>query len=370
MIRIRVELDFDRDRLGALSVFDANEKRILGPFPVAARACKALAAAHGNPRRDPLLPYGDTPAGSYVLRRIVKSGNRTAFPVAQHGANGVIVLEGIGGDAALAEANGRFHVLIEGGKPAKGDALAATAGALRLSNEHQRALVASLRKAERVTVDIVEGALKNASGRVHDDGKCVEHDPPPGTDGPTRLSRREALRTGGAAGAMAFGLSVSFVSLEPSPARAQAYPGNTTETTTSPPSTPETTTPGSPGGTPITGDNGQPISGPGVHEGPADTPPPPNPTPQPSNSPTLNQLQNLDEHGATPGTQPGIDTKDTTPPPVTVPNNNAPVPAYIQQQQEINAIQAEKPPANATQDQLNQWQADKQKRIDAILHPQ
>ena len=223
MIRILVELDFDRDRLGVLSAFDASGKKVLGPIPVAARGSDALAKVHRNPRRDPLLPYGDTPPGSYVLRGVLKSGQRTAFPVAEFGASGVIVLEGIAGDAALAEANGRFQTLIEGGKPAKGGSLAATAGALRLSNQHQRALIAMVRKADRVIVEIVEHDCTAGLGTVLDDGSCAEHDPPQGVDmaRDADLSRRDALRTGGAAGAMAFGLSVSFVAFEPSPARAQ-----------------------------------------------------------------------------------------------------------------------------------------------------
>ena len=219
MVRILIELGPDRDRLGALSALDVSGKTVLGPFPVAARASDALANRQGNPRRDPLFPYGDTPTGSYVIRQLMRSGNRTAFPVAQFGPYGVIVLEGISGDAALAEANGRFHVLIEGGKPANADTLAATAGALRLRNEHQRALMALLRKAACTTVDVLAEPRVGQTGRVHDDGTCREPDPPSASADTRRvlphLSRREAMRTGGA---VAFGISASFAALGAIPA--------------------------------------------------------------------------------------------------------------------------------------------------------
>src|ERR1700730_8303356 len=87
-----------------------------GPFPVAARATDPLAAAAGNPKRSPLLRYGDTPTGGYIVTRLLKSGRGTRFPTVQFGANGVIVLEPVSGAAAAAEANGRFHFLIAGGR--------------------------------------------------------------------------------------------------------------------------------------------------------------------------------------------------------------------------------------------------------------
>ena len=46
-------------------------------------------------------------------------------------AAGIVVLDPRGGDAALAEANGRFHVFIQGGAMANGR-LWATNGALRM----------------------------------------------------------------------------------------------------------------------------------------------------------------------------------------------------------------------------------------------
>jgi hypothetical protein len=226
MIRVLVELGADRNRPGTLTVIDGRGLKLVGPFPVAGRASDSLAAARGNPRRDSILRYGDTPTGTYRFCRIAKSGNGTRFGAAQFGPHGVVVLEGAAGAAAIAEANGRFHILVEGGKPGPSGALRSTAGALRLANEHQRALVALLRKADSVTFEIVESKQAQTKGRVVDDGKCADSDPPFATADsdsgfPLPLSRRDALRTGGAAGAVALGLSVTFVGFESTtPARA------------------------------------------------------------------------------------------------------------------------------------------------------
>ena len=86
-------------------------------------------------------------------------------------------------------------------------------------------------------------------------------------------------------------------------------------------------------------------------------------------SKSLNELKQLNEQGATPGAQPVIDTPSTTPPPVDATHGAGGPPSdIVRQQQEINAIQAEKPPPDATQQQLDQWQQSKQQRIQQILN--
>ena len=315
MNRLVIEFISTRDRCGALTLFDERGRKICGPFPVAGRASEVLAAANGNASRDTLLCYGDTPAGGYAVRQLLKSGNGTYFPTAQFGSHGVVVLEPISGDAACAEANGRFHFLITGGKLSASGQLRSTAGSLRLSNEHQRALFAALQKKREVRCDVVECERLPKLGNVFVDPSCEEKDPPALPLGETtsvsHAFGRDALR-GSAASVMLFGFSVSFVALAsatptqaatpvatqsaPSarelgklmPPKAAAVRGYTklaynssgqgigNHTTYSQPSTPPSTTSTAPNV--IGPGGGQSIGGVGITQGPPDKPPPPNPT--------------------------------------------------------------------------------------------
>jgi hypothetical protein len=323
MFRVRVELHVDRNRSGSLNVLDEDGRTVMGPFAVAGRASDALADANGNAGRDPNFLYGDTPTGVYRVTQVLGSGSGTTFPAAEFGPHGVIVLEGVSGKGAIAEANGRFHLLIQAGRLAPSGELRATAGALRLANDDIRKLAGLLRDHSRLSCEVGESVAAADMGRVFDDGSCTLCDPQPlGAQALTvanpSLSRREALLSGGA-GAMTFGFSVTFVGLEGvSPARAYtrlAY-------------------------------------GPQSNNG----------------NGALDQLKALNEGGATNGTQPVVDTPATTPPPVDASGTGSSTDKLIVQQREINAIQAEKPPANASSDQLKTWDQDKQQRIQKVLN--
>jgi hypothetical protein len=235
MNRLVVEFAANRDLCGVLTLFDERGRKICGPFPVAGRASDVLAAANGNARRDPLLRYGDTPAGGYAVRQLLKSGNGTQFSTTQFGSHGVVVIEPISGDAACAEANGRFHFLITGGNFSASGQLRSTAGSLRLSNEHQRALFAALQKKHEVCCDVIECERLPKLGNVFVDASCKEKDPPAlPSSKPTSVSRavgRDALR-GSATSAMVFGFSLSLVAL-PGITPAQAYTPAATQSTPS-----------------------------------------------------------------------------------------------------------------------------------------
>src|SRR5258708_2695226 len=155
MVSVRLALHGDRDKAGSLSLGDEAGRTVSGPCSVAGRASSTLARASRNPKRDALLRYGDTPIGSYRVREILKSGKGTRFSTAEFGSLGVIVLEGISGDAAIAESNGRFHFLIQGGKLAKSGQLRSPAGSLRIANADMRRLIAVLRKNANTACEIV-----------------------------------------------------------------------------------------------------------------------------------------------------------------------------------------------------------------------
>ena len=146
MHKILVRLPMDRDYAGLLEVETPGGTRIAGPYDVCGRADDRLARDHRNPERDPLLPFGDIPYGEYWVAGIVASGAGTEYASEEYGSAGVVVLEPRNGDAALADANGRFRFLIHGGKPAAGGGLRPTDGSLRLSNRDQQNLVGVLRR--------------------------------------------------------------------------------------------------------------------------------------------------------------------------------------------------------------------------------
>ena len=342
---LSVRLPRDRDRCGTLCLYDARGRRLCGPFAVAGRASDVLAAANGNALRNPLLRFGDTPTGSYRVHQILNSGRATQFDAAQFGPHGIVALEGVSGDAALAEANGRFHVLIVGGKRSGDGSLRSTAGSLRLSDDHQKILVTALRKLRDVTCEVEEDLSLKSRQRVFVDPDCQDHDPQNLhlRRGPTatRSINRELL-LGGAAGAM---MSVAFVALPPTTARASESPvvqglqHVRGDVTFLPPTS---------------------LSGHGyvrlAYGG------------------AMQQLEKA-QHQTTGKT---FDNSNHPQPsdaipinPVKVPPNtgNSQVDKVIQQQQQINAIRAEKPPPNATSDQLKQWQQNQDQRIRNVTNP-
>jgi hypothetical protein len=404
MDRLIVELSANRDRCGGISLISPAGRKIRGPFPVAARASDNLALANGNPQRDPLLRFGDTPTGSYVIRRIVKSGQGTKFSASRFGPHGLIVMEPVSGDAACADANGRFHFLIIGGDLAPDKKLRSTAGSLRLRNDHLRSLIKAVAQRSNLRCEIVEVEQLPQRGSVHVDALCRDDDPIDLPLGVASLlpDRMHEVVLGSTAAAL--GLMTSFVI---APSAASVKPVVTATTIAQGTATP--VSPAAPGA---------------AHHGPYvrlayETPSPQQPTggttggqsSGPSgighdlNQPgsTLQQLQGIQEHPTTGGTQQGVDTQGVTPtgqlpsvpsvPGVPVQTNTSPPPQVqtpppqvqtppapqnqpmtplqqvIQQQQQINAINAEKPPANATQQQLNQWQQNQQQRIQNVTNP-
>ncbi|HSY19139.1 MAG TPA: hypothetical protein VK815_12420 [Candidatus Acidoferrales bacterium] len=147
MHQITIRLPSNRDYTGTLKLENAKGKLIAGPFQVCARSHDELARAHGNPDRISILPFGDMPLGEYQISQIVKSGPGTPYASDEYGSAGIIFLQPKHGEAALADANGRFIFLIQGGALSRNGALRPTEdGSLRLSNRDQRKLVGTLRR--------------------------------------------------------------------------------------------------------------------------------------------------------------------------------------------------------------------------------
>lgn len=118
-MRIQIYLPLDRNFAGRLLVLGEPEV-LYGPVPAAGKSHSMAARVHGNPNRDPLSAYGDTPYGIF------------AVSLSNDGTS--IVLGPLDGQAALADAQGRFLMAIIGDADERQGRLRATAGEIRVFN--------------------------------------------------------------------------------------------------------------------------------------------------------------------------------------------------------------------------------------------
>src|SRR5271170_2543187 len=146
MPTIEIVLASDRNRVGRLILKDDAGRKLAGPYSVCGRANDFAASEHRNPTRSPLQPYGDTPTGEYRIRGIVRTGRGTAYDATVFGKSGMIVLEPVRGEAAIADQNGRHVLVIHAGTPNPASRLLyATNGSLRMYEHHLRELIDAVR---------------------------------------------------------------------------------------------------------------------------------------------------------------------------------------------------------------------------------
>lgn len=124
---IKIELLPDRTKVGCLTLFSDNGNPICGPFPALGLADDAVALSHHNPNRDSLLPYGDTPLGTYNFSLVKSLTPRHAY-----GPHGAIAIKPLGGPALIAQRNFRSGLLIHSGDAGPRYTLRPTHGAIRL----------------------------------------------------------------------------------------------------------------------------------------------------------------------------------------------------------------------------------------------
>jgi hypothetical protein len=181
MVEIVVEVPTDRRNLGRLTLKDDAGNVLAGPFDAYGKSDNLTAINHGNSARDPLLPYGDTPLGSYEIPRAVATGTGTNYPDHSYGSSGALVLRPVGGQALSAAANGRTGLLIHSGDPGVGGRLRPTNGCVRLSGADMSALMAALEAASTSGAAPICSALEiSATVREGDvDDGSDDGDPPP-----------------------------------------------------------------------------------------------------------------------------------------------------------------------------------------------
>ncbi|WP_376702504.1 L,D-transpeptidase [Mesorhizobium sp. ISC25] len=180
---IKVNLPLDRTKTGTLSLEAADGSLLVSDLDVLGKADNQKAISVGNVNREPTLPFGDTPEGTYSVPRLTATGDGTNYSTHSYGPNGAIVLKPESGQAKQADANNRIGLLIHGGDLGGGGKLRATHGCLRLSNDDMAKLIQAIGNAgnnttfnrcEIVRVSVLVGG--DAEEGAGDD----EMDPPPG----------------------------------------------------------------------------------------------------------------------------------------------------------------------------------------------
>jgi len=139
-MRIQVVLHPNRLQLGDLTVVDDDAAMLLGPVPCLGKADNKDAGLHKNPKRDPKLPFGDTPTGEYAVAELV-SHTKGETNLHTYGAHPSILLDPQSGDALAAKENHREGLMIHGGAPSSTGGLRPTHGCIRVSEDTQGALI-------------------------------------------------------------------------------------------------------------------------------------------------------------------------------------------------------------------------------------
>ena len=168
-LSIRINLCTDRDFVGSLSLVNGSAGIIAGPFPVSARSADSIAAENGNPTREQTFPFGDPPTGRYRVGTIIPTGPGTKYRSDLYGASGAVVLIPAAGKAALADACGRFEVLIHGGSLSSDGRLRVTSGHFRVRDEDFYALSSFVAAAKTPITVTCEEELQDQTSRISDE---------------------------------------------------------------------------------------------------------------------------------------------------------------------------------------------------------
>ncbi|HKC62156.1 MAG TPA: hypothetical protein VKB86_00895, partial [Pyrinomonadaceae bacterium] len=110
---------------------------------------------------------------------IIETGEGTPYRADQYGPHGIIVMEPTAGEAALAEANGRFTFFIQGGARATNERLRATNGALRLHDEDHKELLTAVTGLTGLTCQCVQASAAEDAALIEGSPAYDEGDPPP-----------------------------------------------------------------------------------------------------------------------------------------------------------------------------------------------
>lgn len=133
-----------RRHCGRAALVGANGRVLAGPFRVLATASARVARRHGNPTRDPSLPFGHPPAGRYLLTDVLPPN--VVHPRRPHrfGTSGGIVLRRAQGQPFAAS---RETIVLHGGPLDMDRRIRPTRGGLRMADADLDALTRALNDA-------------------------------------------------------------------------------------------------------------------------------------------------------------------------------------------------------------------------------
>ena len=158
---LRAILSRNRNLVGKLIAFDDGTVLKIFECPVLGKADNARAKREGNPTRDPLLRFGDTPTGIWLCR---KQG--PVSPASTYGAHPVITMSPVSGDALRAST--RSGIWLHGGAPGRNEAtklLRPTFGCLRVSdNDMGQIWILAKTHGDPAMIEVTEADIDTARG--------------------------------------------------------------------------------------------------------------------------------------------------------------------------------------------------------------
>lgn len=141
-MKLAVYLPADRTMQGSAALLDAAGGVVLSGMDARGKADSSIAEFHENPKRDPLMPYGDTPYGVWHGCKVQK----IAPPKNGVGDAWIPLDKPFSGDAVQAKIAGRTGLGIHAGRG--NHALVATKGCVRMRESDFKALCGALGDAE------------------------------------------------------------------------------------------------------------------------------------------------------------------------------------------------------------------------------
>jgi len=123
-------LPADRSQQGTLEVWIDGALR--ASYPCLGKADDAMAKQKGNPKRERLRPFGDTPLGTWTVRVGIRKREIDVY-----GPHPVLMLWPTGGEAmaAYSSPNRRSGIWIHGGRFNAAGGLRPTYGCVRVSDQ-------------------------------------------------------------------------------------------------------------------------------------------------------------------------------------------------------------------------------------------
>lgn len=146
MAKLLIVLPTARDYCGRGVLLSGNGSRLLGPFRILGTASRNVSRKNGNPSHDRGLPFGDPPAGTYLVAGSLPPASRKRRPK-RFGLLGALVLQPSAGEA-MAAAGQRPRIVLHGGKCDRRGRLRRTRGGLRVADADLAQLLAAVNRAQ------------------------------------------------------------------------------------------------------------------------------------------------------------------------------------------------------------------------------